>query len=134
MEFYGSMESFLYVHAVPYLSSLSALNFFFSCNLWYNLSPITDIKNKITFSSNWVICYCRYLNLLANYPVLTKAVTSAILTLMGDLICQVILQAMATDVSEMCISLPRFTYFGLFLFIYMSWVFVLCIDFHSFDL
>ncbi|KAG6743646.1 hypothetical protein POTOM_052347 [Populus tomentosa] len=54
MEIYGSMESFLYVHAVPYLSSL-------------------------------------YLNLLANYPVLTKAVTSAILTLMGDLICQLVI-------------------------------------------
>ena len=51
--------------------------------------------------------------------MLTKAVTSAILTLMGDLICQVILQAMATDVSEMCISLPRFTYFGFSLFIYI---------------
>ncbi|KAJ6316867.1 hypothetical protein OIU78_020034 [Salix suchowensis] len=32
-----------------------------------------------------------YLNLLANYPVLTKAVTSAILTLMGDLICQLVI-------------------------------------------
>ncbi|CAN6806289.1 unnamed protein product [Brassica oleracea] len=29
-----------------------------------------------------------YLALLSNYPVLTKAVTSAILTLIGDLICQ----------------------------------------------
>ncbi|KAF8052257.1 hypothetical protein N665_1582s0013 [Sinapis alba] len=29
-----------------------------------------------------------YLTLLSNYPVLTKAVTSAILTLIGDLICQ----------------------------------------------
>ncbi|KAL0709765.1 hypothetical protein Bca4012_016743 [Brassica carinata] len=29
-----------------------------------------------------------YLSLLSNYPVLTKAVTSAILTLIGDLICQ----------------------------------------------
>ncbi|KAJ6380740.1 hypothetical protein OIU77_029607 [Salix suchowensis] len=33
-----------------------------------------------------------YLNLLAKYPVLTKAVTSAILTLMGDLICQMCLE------------------------------------------
>ncbi|KAF3551029.1 hypothetical protein DY000_02000847 [Brassica cretica] len=32
-----------------------------------------------------------YLALLSNYPVLTKAVTSAILTLIGDLICQVTL-------------------------------------------
>ncbi|GFP99089.1 protein sym-1 [Phtheirospermum japonicum] len=29
-----------------------------------------------------------YLSLLANYPVMTKAVTSAFLTLVGDLICQ----------------------------------------------
>ncbi|KAJ8449733.1 hypothetical protein Cgig2_001389 [Carnegiea gigantea] len=30
----------------------------------------------------------RYLELLTNFPVLTKAVTSALLTLIGDLICQ----------------------------------------------
>ncbi|XP_057972041.1 protein sym-1 [Malania oleifera] len=32
-----------------------------------------------------------YLNLLEKYPVLTKAVTSAFLTLMGDLICQLVI-------------------------------------------
>ncbi|KAF9664514.1 hypothetical protein SADUNF_Sadunf16G0026700 [Salix dunnii] len=41
-------------------------------------------------SSNWSFLSW-YLNLLANYPVLTKAVTSAILTLMGDLICQLVI-------------------------------------------
>ncbi|KAJ6756556.1 PEROXISOMAL MEMBRANE PROTEIN 2 PXMP2 MPV17 [Salix purpurea] len=41
-------------------------------------------------SSDWSFLSW-YLNLLANYPVLTKAVTSAILTLMGDLICQLVI-------------------------------------------
>ncbi|KAJ6870294.1 hypothetical protein NC652_036046 [Populus alba x Populus x berolinensis] len=41
-------------------------------------------------NSNWSFLSW-YLNLLANYPVLTKAVTSAILTLMGDLICQLVI-------------------------------------------
>ncbi|KAJ6332220.1 hypothetical protein OIU76_010582 [Salix suchowensis] len=39
-----------------------------------------------------------YLNLLAKYPVLTKAVTSAILTLMGDLICQMCLEVFVNDI------------------------------------
>lgn len=32
---------------------------------------------------------CRYLSLLGKHPVITKAVTSALLTLVGDVICQV---------------------------------------------
>ncbi|KAJ6778936.1 PEROXISOMAL MEMBRANE PROTEIN 2 PXMP2 MPV17 [Salix koriyanagi] len=46
-------------------------------------------------SSNWSFLSW-YLNLLANYPVLTKAVTSAILTLMGDLICQLVIDQVAS--------------------------------------
>ncbi|KAG5242496.1 protein sym [Salix suchowensis] len=58
------------------------------------------------------ICYCRYLNLLAKYPVLTKAVTSAILTLMGDLICQFVIdQAPSLDLKRTFV----FTFLGLVL-------------------
>ncbi|CAK7339894.1 unnamed protein product [Dovyalis caffra] len=52
-------------------------------------------------NSNWSFLSW-YLNLLAKYPVLTKAVTSATLTLMGDLICQV------SAVFEKLISSPPF--------------------------
>ncbi|KAJ6408425.1 hypothetical protein OIU84_011690 [Salix udensis] len=53
-----------------------------------------------------------YLNLLAKYPVLTKAVTSAILTLMGDLICQFVIdQAPSLDLKRTFV----FTFLGLVL-------------------
>ncbi|KAH7556855.1 hypothetical protein ACOSQ2_026391 [Xanthoceras sorbifolium] len=50
--------------------------------------------------SNWSFISW-YLVLLAKYPVLTKAVTSALLTLIGDLICQVVIdQAPSLDVKR----------------------------------
>ncbi|KAL3585176.1 hypothetical protein D5086_012043 [Populus alba] len=53
-----------------------------------------------------------YLNLLAKYPMLTKAVTSAILTLMGDLICQLVIdQAPSLDLKRTFV----FTFLGLVL-------------------
>ncbi|XP_012569189.1 uncharacterized protein, partial [Cicer arietinum] len=40
--------------------------------------------------------YFRYLALLAKYPVAVKAITSAILTLIGDLICQLVIDKVQT--------------------------------------
>ncbi|CAN1259825.1 Protein sym-1, partial [Linum perenne] len=40
--------------------------------------------------NNWSLLSW-YLSLLAKYPVLTKAVTSAVLTFLGDLICQLVI-------------------------------------------
>ncbi|TXG70130.1 hypothetical protein EZV62_005065 [Acer yangbiense] len=53
-----------------------------------------------------------YLALLAKYPVLTKAVTSALLTFIGDIICQVVIdQAPSLDVKRTFV----FTLLGLVL-------------------
>ncbi|XP_074320613.1 protein sym-1 [Silene latifolia] len=46
-------------------------------------------------NSNWSLLSW-YLDLLVKFPVLTKAVTSALLTLIGDLICQVVIDKAPT--------------------------------------
>lgn len=43
--------------------------------------------------SNWSLLSW-YLNLLEKYPVLTKAVTSALLTFIGDIVCQIAIEEM----------------------------------------
>ncbi|KAK6123653.1 hypothetical protein DH2020_042607 [Rehmannia glutinosa] len=54
----------------------------------------------------------RYLSLLAKYPVMTKAVTSAFLTLVGDVICQLVIdQVQSLDLKRTFI----FTLLGLVL-------------------
>ncbi|KAL8530121.1 hypothetical protein ACS0TY_007271 [Phlomoides rotata] len=61
--------------------------------------------------SNWSLLSW-YLSLLAKYPVMTKAVTSAFLTLVGDLICQLVVdQAPSLDMKRASI----FTLLGLVL-------------------
>ncbi|KAK0594835.1 hypothetical protein LWI29_001079 [Acer saccharum] len=61
--------------------------------------------------SNWSF-FSWYLALLAKYPVLTKAVTSALLTFIGDIICQVVIdQAPSLDVKRTFV----FTLLGLVL-------------------
>ncbi|XP_065851711.1 protein sym-1 [Euphorbia lathyris] len=53
-----------------------------------------------------------YLNLLAKYPVMTKALTSALLTCVGDLICQLVIdQVPSLDLKRTFI----FTFLGLVL-------------------
>ncbi|VVB17086.1 unnamed protein product [Arabis nemorensis] len=54
----------------------------------------------------------RYLALLSNYPVLTKAVTSAILTLIGDLICQLTINKTSSLDKKRTLT---FTFLGLVL-------------------
>lgn len=61
--------------------------------------------------SNWSLLSW-YLTLLGKYPVLTKAVTSAFLTLWGDLICQLVIdQAQSIDLKRTFL----FTLLGLIL-------------------
>ncbi|KAJ4848101.1 hypothetical protein Tsubulata_023522 [Turnera subulata] len=61
--------------------------------------------------SNWSLLSW-YLDLLAKHPILTKAVTSAILTFLGDLICQLVIdQAPSLDLKRTFI----FTLLGLVL-------------------
>ncbi|KAK4836968.1 hypothetical protein QYF36_001723 [Acer negundo] len=61
--------------------------------------------------SNWSF-FSWYLALLAKYPMLTKAVTSALLTFIGDIICQVVIdQAPSLDVKRTFV----FTLLGLVL-------------------
>lgn len=68
------------------------MSFPLSSNLQFNSSSMHNsvincwktIKKEQTLSSP-----CRYLSLLARYPVMTKAIASALLTLLGDIICQV---------------------------------------------
>ena len=51
----------------------------------------TQVRVKPINTLCYVLAWCfRYLALLSDYPVLTKSVTSALLTLIGDLICQVV--------------------------------------------
>lgn len=54
-----------------------------------------------------------YLELLAKFPVLTKAVTSAFLTLIGDLICQLLID-----------KVPSFDYKRTFMFTFLGLVLV----------
>lgn len=49
---------------------------------------LCGIENNFCCVPMWIFSF-RYLSLLDKHPVLTKAVTSALLTLIGDLICQV---------------------------------------------
>lgn len=63
-------------------------------------------------NSNWSP-FSWYLELLANFPVLTKAVTAALLTLIGDLICQ-----LAID------KVPSLDYKRTFLFSFVGLAFV----------
>ncbi|KAI6699196.1 hypothetical protein NL676_019315 [Syzygium grande] len=59
-------------------------------------SPSRDPYPGLTFSG-----FGRYLTLLAKYPVATKAVTSALLTFLGDLICQLVIdQAPSLDLKR----------------------------------
>ncbi|KAK6148184.1 hypothetical protein DH2020_019096 [Rehmannia glutinosa] len=61
--------------------------------------------------SNWSLLSW-YLSLLAKYPVMTKAVTSAFLTLVGDVICQLVIdQVQSLDLKRTFI----FTLLGLVL-------------------
>ncbi|KAK2652187.1 hypothetical protein Ddye_012043 [Dipteronia dyeriana] len=61
--------------------------------------------------SNWSF-FSWYLALLAKYPMLTKAVTSALLTFIGDIVCQVVIdQAPSLDVKRTFV----FTLLGLVL-------------------
>ncbi|KAF8007105.1 hypothetical protein BT93_K1186 [Corymbia citriodora subsp. variegata] len=61
--------------------------------------------------NNWSLLSW-YLNLLAKYPVVTKAVTSALLTFLGDLICQLVIdQAPSLDLKRNFL----FTFLGLVL-------------------
>ncbi|PON80687.1 Mpv17/PMP [Parasponia andersonii] len=65
--------------------------------------------------SNWSLLSW-YLGLLAKYPVTTKAVTSALLTLVGDLICQIAIdQVPSLDLKRMFL----FTLLGL-AYLYLS--------------
>lgn len=60
-----------------YMSELYSCTYF----AWVTFPSLTD---AITWG-------CRYMDLLVKFPVLTKAVTSALLNLIGDVICQVLL-------------------------------------------
>lgn len=57
-----------------------------------------DNKNSVILHSSQYKFLRRYLSLLAKHPVITKAVTSAILTLVGDLICQVNYRAPVVEI------------------------------------
>ncbi|GFP88525.1 protein sym-1 [Phtheirospermum japonicum] len=62
-------------------------------------------------AGNWSLLSW-YLSLLAEYPVMTKAVTSALLTLVGDMICQIVIdQVPSIDLKRTF----RFTLLGLVL-------------------
>ncbi|KAL3628977.1 hypothetical protein CASFOL_028023 [Castilleja foliolosa] len=62
-------------------------------------------------AGNWSLLSW-YLSLLARYPVMTKAVTSALLTLVGDMICQIVIdQVPSLDLKRTF----RFTLLGLVL-------------------
>lgn len=67
-----------------YSSSLLCKDCFFQTRVRVSL-----LIHCVMFWLGSVWCF-RYLALLSDYPVLTKSVTSALLTLIGDLICQVV--------------------------------------------
>ncbi|KAJ8437371.1 hypothetical protein Cgig2_020390 [Carnegiea gigantea] len=80
MAYLGMYEMFYVPPAVKFLHQRYACVY---CGfLAIILSPVLVESNPLSY---------RYLELLAKFPVLTKAVTSAFLTLIGDLICQFLL-------------------------------------------
>lgn len=84
---------------------------------------LCGIENNFCCVPTWIFSF-RYLSLLDKHPVLTKAVTSALLTLIGDLICQVqfALVPLMVRVSDVFISFSFSAHVFLFVCFHFRWL------------